>query len=43
MPFGFFTGFVSTAMPLLLTNRGVALDRVAEITFVALLPSFSSF
>ncbi len=43
LPFGFNTGFVSTALPLLLTSRGVTLDRVAQITFVALLPTFSSF
>ena len=43
LPFGFNTGFISTALPLLLTARGVTLDRVAQITFVALLPSFSSF
>jgi PAT family beta-lactamase induction signal transducer AmpG len=43
LPFGFNTGFVSIALPLLLTARGVTLDRVAQITFVALLPTFSSF
>jgi MFS family permease len=43
IPFGFYTGFVSTALPLLLTARGVTLDRVAQIVFVAMLPSFSSW
>ena len=43
LPFGFYTGFLSTALPLLLTARGVTLDRVAVITFVAMLPTFSSF
>ena len=43
LPFGLFNGFVAAALPLLLTQRGMALDRVAGITFVVLLPSFLSF
>ncbi len=43
LPFGLFNGFVAAALPLLLTQRGLALDRVASITFVVLLPSFLSF
>lgn len=43
LPFGLFNGFVAAALPQLLVERGVPLDRVATITFIALLPSVLSF
>ena len=43
LPFGLFSGFYMVAMPFLLTARGLPLDRVAAITLLVLLPSFSSF
>lgn len=44
LPFGFFTGFYSVALPLLLTSRGMPLDRVGtEILAWALVPPFISF
>lgn len=43
LPFGLFTGFPLVAMPFLLTGRGMPLDRVAGITSLVLIPSFTSF
>jgi PAT family beta-lactamase induction signal transducer AmpG len=43
LPFGLFSGFPLVAMPFLLTSRGVSLDRVAAITSVVLIPTFTSF
>lgn len=43
LPFGLFSGLPLVAMPFLLTQRGMTLDRVAMITSLVLIPSFSSF
>lgn len=43
LPFGLFSGFPLVAMPFLLTARGMSLDRVAMITSLVLIPSFTSF
>ena len=43
LPFGLFSGLPLVAMPFLLTQRGMSLDRVAMITSLVLIPSFTSF
>lgn len=42
-PLGFYFGFVSTAMPILLRSRGVPLGKIAEISGWAFSPSFWAF
>jgi PAT family beta-lactamase induction signal transducer AmpG len=42
-PLGFYFGFVSTAMPILLSAKGVSVDKISEISFVAFSPSFWAF
>jgi PAT family beta-lactamase induction signal transducer AmpG len=43
MPTGFVYGFISTAMGILLASRGVALDRIGSILFLAFSPTFWAF
>ena len=43
LPFGFFTGFYMVAMPFLLTSFGMTLDRVGAVTFIILVPTYTSF
>lgn len=42
-PLGFYFGFVSTAMPILLRARGVPLGKIAEISAWGFSPSFWAF
>lgn len=42
-PLGFYFGFVSTAMPILLRSKGVSVDEISKISFVAFSPSFWAF
>lgn len=42
-PLGFYFGFISTAMPILLSARGVSVDKISEVSFVAFSPSFWAF
>jgi hypothetical protein len=39
LPYGVYSGFVSTAMPYLLRNAGIPVDRIAEIGSLALAPA----
>ena len=38
LPTGVYTGFIATAMPFLLRREGVAVDRIASISSVVLMP-----
>jgi len=42
-PLGFFYGFISTSLPLLLTGRGVSLDTVASVSALAFFPTAWGF
>jgi PAT family beta-lactamase induction signal transducer AmpG len=42
-PLGFYFGFISTAMPILLRSKGVSVDQIAKISFWAFSPSFWAF
>jgi PAT family beta-lactamase induction signal transducer AmpG len=42
-PMGFYFGFVSTAMPILLAARGVSVDEISSISFTGFSPSFWAF
>jgi MFS transporter, PAT family, beta-lactamase induction signal transducer AmpG len=42
-PLGFYFGFVSTAMPILLSAKGVSVDEISKISFVGFSPSFWAF
>jgi PAT family beta-lactamase induction signal transducer AmpG len=42
-PLGFYYGFVSTALPILLAARGVSVGRIAEVSAVAFSPTFWAF
>ena len=39
LPYGVYYGFITTAMPYLLRNAGVAVDRIAAISALALAPA----
>lgn len=39
-PLGFYFGFISTAMPILLSARGVSVDEISKISFRAFSPTF---
>jgi PAT family beta-lactamase induction signal transducer AmpG len=43
MPTGFVYGFISTAMGILLSRRGVSVDRIGSILFLAFSPTFWAF
>ncbi len=42
-PLGFYFGFVSTAMPILLAAKGVSVGKIAEVSAVGFSPSFWAF
>ena len=42
-PLGFFYGFISTGMPILLAGRGVSVERISEVSAVAFSPTFWAF
>jgi PAT family beta-lactamase induction signal transducer AmpG len=42
-PLGFYFGFISTAMPILLSAKGVSVDEISKISFRAFSPSFWAF
>jgi PAT family beta-lactamase induction signal transducer AmpG len=42
-PLGFYFGFVSTAMPILLAAKGVPVGKIAEVSAVGFSPSFWAF
>jgi PAT family beta-lactamase induction signal transducer AmpG len=39
LPYGVYTGFIATAMPYLLRNAGLPVDRIADISALALAPA----
>ncbi len=39
LPYGVYGGFIATAMPYLLRNAGVAVDRIADVSALALAPA----
>jgi PAT family beta-lactamase induction signal transducer AmpG len=39
LPYGVYNGFISTAMPYLLRNAGLPVDRIADISALALAPA----
>jgi MFS family permease len=43
LPFGLALGFMSTALPFLLTRQGVTVDRVAKISATVVLPTVWAF
>ena len=43
LPFGLVAGFMITALPFLLTNSGVSLDRIAGVSAVVMSPTFWAF
>ena len=43
LPFGLFSGFIIVSLQLLLTARGLAVDHIAILQLIALLPSYTSF
>lgn len=42
-PLGFYFGFITTAIPILLAGQGVTVDRIAYISAVGFSPSFWAF
>jgi PAT family beta-lactamase induction signal transducer AmpG len=42
-PLGFYFGFITTAVPILLAGQGVAVDRIAYVSAVGFSPSFWAF
>ena len=42
-PLGFYYGFVSTALPILLAARGVSVEKIAEVSAVGFSPTFWAF
>lgn len=42
-PLGFYYGFISTAMPILLAGRGVSVGKISEVSAVAFSPTFWAF
>ncbi len=42
-PLGFYFGFISTAMPILLSAKGVSVDEISQVSFVGFSPSFWAF
>ncbi len=39
-PLGFYFGFISTAMPILLSAKGVSVDEISKVSFIGFSPSF---
>jgi PAT family beta-lactamase induction signal transducer AmpG len=42
-PMGFYYGFISTAMPILLRSRGVSIEEISKVQFRAFLPTVCAF
>lgn len=42
-PLGFYFGFVSTVMPILLSAKGVSVDEISKVSFIGFSPSFWAF
>src|SRR4051794_26651375 len=42
-PLGFYFGFISTAMLILLRAKGVSVDEISEISFLGFSPTFWAF
>jgi PAT family beta-lactamase induction signal transducer AmpG len=42
-PLGFYFGFISTAMPILLSAKGVSVDEISKVSFAGFSPSFWAF
>src|ERR1017187_7301587 len=42
-PLGFYYGFISTAMPILLAGHGVSVEKISEVSAIAFSPSFWAF
>jgi PAT family beta-lactamase induction signal transducer AmpG len=42
-PLGFYFGFISTAMPILLSAKNVPVDKISQVSFIAFSPSFWAF
>jgi MFS transporter, PAT family, beta-lactamase induction signal transducer AmpG len=42
-PLGFYFGFISTAMPILLSAKGVSVDEISKVSFIGFSPSFWAF
>jgi PAT family beta-lactamase induction signal transducer AmpG len=43
LPFGLYSGFIIISLQLLLTARGLAVDHIALLQIISLIPSWSSF
>ena len=43
LPFGLYSGFIIVSLQLLLTARGLAVDNIALLQLISLVPSYSSF
>jgi len=42
-PLGFYFGFISTAMPILLSAKGVSVDEISSVSFIGFLPASGPF
>ena len=42
-PLGFYYGFISTAMPILLAGHGVSVGKISEVSAIAFSPTFWAF
>jgi PAT family beta-lactamase induction signal transducer AmpG len=42
-PLGFYFGFISTAMPILLSAKGVSVDEISKVSLAGFSPSFWAF
>ncbi len=42
-PLGFYYGFISTGMPILLSAKGVSVDQISKVSFVGFSPTFWAF
>src|SRR5260370_16536625 len=43
LPYGVYSGFIGTAMPYLLRNAGLTVDRIADISAMTLAPAIWYF
>jgi PAT family beta-lactamase induction signal transducer AmpG len=43
LPFGLYLGFITVSLQVLLTARGLAVDHIALLQLISLIPSYSSF
>lgn len=42
-PMGFYFGFISTAMPILLAGRGISVGKISEVSAIGFSPTFWAF